>query len=183
METFWNTFFANQSGHAGHESQLLDQLGITFSLLVAGISCLVILLQDFRSRWVHILPLGLLGLSGFAFHLTLQTPGFWMQTAFNAGFILIILILAGVYLRMRGKVYLDHSLGRGDVVFFFMATPWFSGQQFLWFFVSGLLLVLLGVFCFSMVRGQNRNYPIPLAGGLAAWILCFFPLVYSTGPL
>lgn len=161
----------------------MDQLGIGFSLLVAGLSCLVICFQDFRSRWVHVFPLGMVGICGFAFQLVIQTPGFWLQTAFNAGFILTLLVIAGVYLRIRGKAYLDHSLGWGDVVFFFMATPWFSSQQFLWFFVSGLLLVLLGVLCFSIVSRHSKQYPIPLAGGLAAWMICFFTLVHSTGTI
>ena len=150
---------------------------------LAAVSCLIICFQDLRTRWVHILPLGILGGSGIGHHLLLRPENYWPQVGFNFVFISSILGIVGLYLLLRRKRFIDHSLGMGDVVFFYMAACWLGAEAFLWFFTTGILIVLLlvlGMGLLTAPSSKGSDYPIPLAGGMAAYLLLFYPLIRFT---
>lgn len=141
--------------------------------LGAGVvCCVVICIQDFRSRWVHIAPLVLLGISGTLLLWHHFPDTFFIHLGFNAAFVTTLIGLAYLYLRLRGMSLLK-SLGLGDVLFFYAATPWFTGIGYLYFFILGILLALIGVLLGQSMGKLTRDYPIPLAGWLAAWGVFF----------
>jgi|GEM_PF-6137436 len=154
-------------------TSLIGVNGWTWLSLATGLVCCVaICIQDFKSRWVHIVPLILLGLAGTGLQWLHFPNTFLPQLGFNLTFVTALVGLAYVYLRLRGLSLLK-SLGLGDVLFFYMAAPWFTGIGYLYFFIVGIVLALLIVLAGQATGKLSRNYPIPLAGWLAAWGVVF----------
>ncbi|HEX2899615.1 MAG TPA: hypothetical protein VHS96_07850, partial [Bacteroidia bacterium] len=104
-------------------------------------------------------------------------PLLLQDLAANLIFITTILGIAYIYMRIRHKTHttFQKQLGLGDILYFVAVAPWFSPIQFILFFISGILLTLIAIVIFLALRKIPKDWPIPLAGVLAAYWLLFLP--------
>lgn len=148
------------------------------ALVVGLASCLVICWQDIRQRWVHLLPLLLLGCTGFVFKVAQPFPIWTRELAANWIFLIMILGVAWVYMRIRhgNAPFFNYQIGWGDVVFLAAAATWLSPLGFVLYFVTGSLILLLTVLILVALGSVHRQWPIPLAGMLSLYLILYWPL-------
>ncbi len=144
-----------------------------FYLLLTA--CLLILLvQDFRSRTIHWIPLLLV----FVFLLILgfyeqDLPDLAASIGFNLGFVLLQIVVLKLWLRVSrgaGTRLIDGMLGLGDILFLCAITPAFEAFYFLTFFVLSLGLILLFYLLLKLLRIAHNPH-IPLAGFLSGFLV------------
>lgn len=150
------------------------------SCIVLGlVSCLWTLIEDVRSREIHIFPLLLFILSGIGFHYFKDEAGFWQTIGTNIlilGFIFFSILL--IY-RLKGeKKVLGHKVGWGDWVFLLGLGSWLETEVFIFFYAVSTILITLGFFILRYLRNLPATYPIPLAGLLAICFALFFPIYH-----
>lgn len=150
---------------------------------LGGAICMVLLVQDLRRREVHVLPLVALGVAGLAYGWLDLGPGMWRQLLVNAGFVLLVLGLMWVVMKVRrpGRRILDAQLGTGDVALFFTVVGWLDPLGYVMWFVTGLVLVVLGVLAWATLGRWRADAPIPLAGLLAGYLVVFWPVYQWLG--
>jgi hypothetical protein len=150
----------------------------SIAVILGAVACIVIFIQDIRGRWVHLLPLLLLLVSGLVFRLRLEGSAIWMDLAVNGGFIAAVLGMAWLFFKLRGKTgkFIDEQIGLGDVIMFLAVATWLDSLGFILFFVSGLLLVLALVLALQVLGRLKPQFTVPLAGLLAGYLLAFCPL-------
>ncbi|MEM6766788.1 MAG: hypothetical protein AAF655_17770 [Bacteroidota bacterium] len=145
------------------------------SLVVIGLlSCVWIAWEDLKSRYIHILPFLLLGISG-AIYLYLSFPKEWyIYLLLNLGGVGILMLLLGLIYRWKGeKNILDNKLGLGDIFMFGSLACWFMPKSF-WSFFSLNMCVWAGVYgLLQITQFLPKNYPIPLAGLLAIGFMVY----------
>ncbi|MEM7035863.1 MAG: hypothetical protein AAF570_02715 [Bacteroidota bacterium] len=142
-------------------------------------ACLLILVQDLRARWVHVVPLVLLLASGLVFRRLHDGAETWPGFGANVMFVVVILAVVALYFRLKdGGKFLDEKLGLGDVVMLFAVAAWLDPLGFVLYYVSGMLVILAGVSLFLAVKGVGKEYPVPLAGLLAGYLAVFGPVYY-----
>ncbi len=141
-------------------------------LLTGGIACLWIAIQDFHKREIHVLLLGILGLSGGITRYLEWKHFFWVSFLSNVALILLLLglVIAAYRLQGQGPV-MDQKLGWGDVVLLLSLAPWMEPLSFLLFYSLCCTGLSLGFVLLWRLGRIQRDYPIPLAGFLA---LAFF---------
>ncbi len=146
-------------------------------LAIGAILCVILLIQDLRGRWIHVYPVIALFLLGLVFRWIQSGPDMWMEVLATAIFISLILGLTWAVMKLRGKAgrFLDEKLGLGDVIMFYAVAGWFDPFGYALFFVSGILLVLIFIIALMITKRIQKDYPIPLAGLLAGYLLIFFP--------
>ena len=91
--------------------------------------------QDFRSREIHILPLGLMALSGILFR-SFKHQWFWIH-AFMINMMMLIAMIGIIYgfYRLKGeKKIMDVKMGWGDVIFLIILGIWFDPEWFILFY-------------------------------------------------
>lgn len=146
-------------------------------LVIGGIACGVLLFQDMRGRWIHVLPVSVLWLSGLGYAWLRVSADLYMDLAVIAGFLIGILGVAYLVMRVRRpqERMMETQLGWGDIVFFFAMMGWFDPIGYVLYFVSGLLFVLTGV-VIMLLRGRwAADRSIPLAGLLGGYAILFAP--------
>lgn len=141
--------------------------------ILAGITglacCLIIGMQDIRSRQISLWPVLLLLLVGFVFRIHLPLAILMTDFGLNVAFVALLIGILIVYFRLRGKKQvLDHLIGWGDILFLIAAGAWFSLEYYLLFYALSVLLALtLSLLYFAIKRIDAASYPIPLAAYLA----------------
>ncbi len=135
--------------------------------------------QDWRERGIHYL---LFPLILFISLILFWRSGFpWSIIGSNALFLSVVFIAMIGYVSLRnGKLtnVFKSDFGWGDVLFLFAITPLFAPQNFILFFISGM--ILSGIF--HLLIGQRvSDSRIPLAGYLANYIvlICSVNLVFG----
>lgn len=135
---------------------LLPILGLTFY-------------QDWKYRAVSILifPV-LLGLSYTIFYLL---SGQKIVLILNTFFLASVMLSLFVYVSLRRKkitnIFKD-DFGLGDVLFFAAIIPLFANQNYVLFFITGMLLSG----CIHLVLFRKKDNPkIPLAGYLSLYLM------------
>jgi hypothetical protein len=147
-------------------------------LSMAAIACIVLFFQDLRKRAIHIVPLILLGLGGFGYHLQNSGTNLWMEIFVNLGYVTLVLVVMTLILRLRsssGRI-LNKKIGLGDILFFYVVALAFDPLGYTLWFVTGLITVLLGVLAWMILGKWRSDAPIPLAGLLAGYLLVYFPV-------
>lgn len=102
--------------------------------------------------------------------------GFWMDLLYNLMFVFILLLTLYVYFSVRDKSFkvpLKERLGIGDVVFFIAVTPLFYLNDFMLFFITGMIISILQHLVLQMFI---KSKTIPLAGFLANYLLILLTL-------
>ena len=115
---------------------------VEMAILGTGmLGCVVIAVQDFKSRSVHVLAFALLFLPALAFQLLLPEMYLLKQVLVSLGFLALVLLLTWLYFRLRhGGKFVNEKLGLGDIVMLGIVPFWFSLQGFVIYFVSGIVL-------------------------------------------
>lgn len=97
---------------------------------------------------------------------------------FNAGFIVLQLLLLSVWMSIKNKRFVnivDSYLGLGDILFFFAIAAAFSPFQFVLFYVAGIFFTLLMAIVSRLKSTMNPQ--IPLAGAMSIFMI--FCLILS----
>ena len=142
----------------------------TCAWLSGGVCCLLIAVQDARSREISAWPLAGILLSGFLF----QSGTPWQETlrsfGLNVAFVGFLLGFLVCYFRLRGKTQvIDKLIGWGDILMLVAAGSWFSFEGFLLFYAFSVLLALLASLVYlHLYRIDRKTYAVPLASYLAA---------------
>lgn len=150
---------------------------------IGALACLLLLIQDLRGRWVHLLPLAVLFAAGLVFRGLWAGNAMWLEFAVNAGFVTVVVVLVGLVFRLKGGGgFINKKLGLGDVLMLYAVATWLDPPGFALFYVSSLLLILLGMLILMNRKSYNKEYPIPLAGLMAAYLLVYAPLYWYFAP-
>ena len=142
--------------------------GIIVSLL------LFLFYQDMRYRAIYwvCFPL-LLVLIIILQHTDINT--LLLQGGINTGFLLLQLFILSLYFSLKQRRLVNitrQHLGWGDVLFLMMIAFYFSPLNYLVFYISSLLMVLIVIL---LIRLRTSELKIPLAG-MQAFIFSAFLL-------
>lgn len=145
---------------------------------IGGLICLVIFIQDLKGRWIHLLTVLALFAVGLSFRLLGNDTDVLLDLLGTFSFVSVVLGLTWLVLRIRkGKAkFIDGQIGLGDILMFYAVGSWFDPFGYALFFVSGIVLVLIVVLALLAAKKLGDDFPIPLAGLLAAYLLIFAPI-------
>ncbi|MEZ4850675.1 MAG: hypothetical protein R3B93_19075 [Bacteroidia bacterium] len=148
---------------------------ITYICLLIGLGCSVyITFEDFRTRYISWYPLAGLFLSGVFFHWEYSLEYWTLSAGLNLGFILLMLAVLVIYLRLKGvKGIMDTYLGWGDIVMMIAVLPWFSFEQYIFWYVGSTIFALMVSLFIIKLRKKEKDYPIPFAGYMGMMFVCF----------
>ena len=143
-------------------------LGISGALLIAY--------QDIKDREIHLLAFLLFLGGAISMYFFNPLPDYWKSSLINLGFVFFMLLAVYLIFRLRGKqLRINKELGLGDILMLGILCFWFNAEQFIFFYALSLSLFSLLALLFIRLRKADKDYPIPLAGGLAIFFLLFFP--------
>lgn len=153
-------------------------LGLCFWLI--KLTLLFTFYQDWRYRAIHwfIIPvLSLLFLTQRYLVVGWELKDFGVQLLVNFGFLAVQFAFVWLYFLMVKKEsqIVDKWIGKGDLYFLVACCFAFPLDQFIIYYISGLVFSLLVYM--GLVR-WTENKSIPLAGLLAIWMMVF-PFVYT----
>lgn len=141
-------------------------------MVLLEVSVLLVLLaivaQDFNSRSVYLLLFPvllvlLILLKGFAHLLSSET---FTTVLINLGFLVLQLALLTVYFSVKRRSFVNITtelLGWGDILLLVCIAFYLSVLNFLFFYLSSLLLALIGWVLYTTLTGKKDQH-IPLAG-------------------
>jgi hypothetical protein len=79
-----------------------------------------------------------------------------------------------IYLRLKGiKGIMDTYLGWGDIVMMIAVLPWFSFEQYIFWYVGSTIFALMVSLFIIKLRKKEKDYPIPFAGYMGMMFVCF----------
>lgn len=126
--------------------------------------------QDFKERMVHWFLFPLLGIA-----LTLifykQTEHSFFLISLVTNVILITLIIGILYVYSRiivKKRFINHSVGLGDILFFYALSVGFPPMTFIILFVCSLIFSLL---TFLFLKKGMKLKTVPLAGLMSLFLI------------
>ncbi len=133
-----------------------------------------ITIQDFKERQVYwfLFPLASILLGLVHFLNTAEPLAFLNYIALNVLF--VTLILGVLYLTTRiifKKRFLNHSLGLGDILFFYAFAIGFPTITFVILFTNAILFALLLFFVF---KKKLHLQTVPLAGLMSSFLIFIF---------
>ncbi len=147
----------------------------TIAWLLMAAASITITYQDFKARsislWTVVLVLATslsLSASNIGFVATLQNWG--LNAAFLVFQLLLVMLIFG--LARKQWNFFDTLMGWGDVLYLLSIAALFSTVNFLLFYVSALLVSLVGFLIYREVS-KNKDTNVPLAGLLALCSLVF----------
>lgn len=143
--------------------------------IVLCLFLVVIIVQDFTRRAIHVLVL--LGIFVCSLFILYVSNHQWTDFMFSVLFLLLVLALLWLYVSIKNKKTTNpfkKDIGLGDILFFFAVTPLFGFEEYLLFFVSGMLITIL----YHLIAKIKL---IPLAGILGAYLLVLKILSFWIG--
>lgn len=144
--------------------------------MVLKIICLTILaaifVQDIRSKavWVWLFPALALTCSLMNYDQTRAFSETMQNMMFNTCFLLLQLLLVTAYFSVKNRqwIWITHELiGWGDVLFLASIAAYLSLVNYILFYLTSLVLILLG-YGIRQLYLKKPNRQIPLAGLQAA---------------
>lgn len=152
--------------------------GIEYAALIGGgLLAVVICWMDFQNRTVRLLPVLMLMAVGWCYRGWTFGAEMWLDFAINLGVVAGIAVVVAGLLRMLGLGRLvNRQIGIGDLLLMIAGGAWLNPLGFAFFLSVGLLLVLTGVLIGMLIGKYRADAPLPLAGGLAAFLLVYWPL-------
>lgn len=144
-------------------------------LAILSITSFIILVQDFKDRFVSlwvIIVFGLLAISSVIYFRDAVTLGYNLISTFlYFGFIWLILKLY-LYLKFsKNKKILNEQIGSADIFIFFFIGITFNTIGLIYFFSLAFVFSLIFFFLYTLIKKSNNEETIPLAG-----LLVFFYL-------
>ncbi len=152
------------------------------ALAFAGIILFAIAYQDLKTRSVSWYLFPLLALSGGALTFSeLRSPGLLLYyIAINCGFLVLQYLLLKLWLFLRNgrnTTVIDHSIGKGDLLFLLATCCFFSPVNFILFYMLSLLFsLLLYIFIRRWHFFSGDFKTVPLAGLQAGFLILVLPL-------
>jgi hypothetical protein len=151
-------------------------------LLLTVVTLSFIAYQDFHSRavtWFFFPLLGLCGV-GLAYIELRSIPLLGRYIAINCGFLLLQLVILRLWFYFRKKertAFIDHAIGKGDILFLLAAGCFFSPVNFFLFYLLSLVFSLIAYLTLRLWPAIAPKSPtVPLAGLQAACLLLCLPL-------
>jgi len=93
----------------------------------------------------------------------------WMYYSFNIFIVSVVVIVLWVFAKfILNKPFINHSLGMGDIVFFYAISLGFTSQDFILYFVLSILFTLVLTLALKMLN-RSENHTIPLAGYMSVF--------------
>lgn len=141
----------------------------------------VIIIQDFRQRKISWIPLPLLFIAFTT--KAILSEGFTEAILLflkNFGFIFIQFLALVTFYFLKERKFtniVNRQIGLGDVLFFIVICSAFSLLNFLFFYLSGLLLTIIG-YLFYRIFSKKAGAEVPLAGCLSFILMLFIFLQY-----
>ncbi|MCC8427241.1 hypothetical protein [Mucilaginibacter sp. UR6-11] len=138
---------------------------------------LLIFLQDILSRSVYWILFPILTALFIAIRLLLHQFGFdtWQAILINVAFLALQLLLVSAWFSFKhGKQIniMTDLLGWGDVLFLLATTFYLSVLNFLFFYITSLIAVIVLWFLWKGI-GRKKNKHIPMAGFQAVFFMAF----------
>ena len=129
----------------------------------------LVFFQDLRYRAIHIsLPILICILGGYVFFFAIMHVA---VLAYNIMF--LFLTFGGLFIYMsiknRKATNLLSTVGLGDFLFFASITPFFSTQNFILFFIAGMLFTIIVHTLLTLL--PNYVELVPLAGLMAVFMI------------
>jgi len=94
----------------------------------------------------------------------------------NFSFLVIQFCVISIYFSIKQNRVIkiaDHYIGWGDILLWVALCPLFSTINFILFYISSSIIVLIGWGLFR-IASKNKNHFIPLAGGVSLlMIVCY----------
>lgn len=152
---------------------LLCHIALSITLLIA-------FYQDWKYRAITWLLFPILGI--ITVLLFSQTGLSYNTIVANIVFLTTLMGCLFVYMSLKEKKAINifkAGFGLGDVLFLLAVTPLFGSENYILFFISGM--IFSGIFHLILTKG-NRKAKIPLAGYLAVYLLILkgINLIFST---
>ena len=123
--------------------------------------------QDFKYRLVSVwllLALGILG--AYRFYYSLLS---WMELLLNIGYVTVFVILTTLVIKVRGK-QIKEMLGAGDIVFWYLLTPFYFLEELAILMVMILSLSLMAHLVLTKMNLVKTSY-IPLIGYMGVFVI------------
>lgn len=138
-----------------------------------------LIIQDLRSRSVSVILLIVFTTACIALGFEQRFVARYLL--FNLSFLFILLSALCLYSLLRWKKashFLDHGLGKGDLLFFLPLIFLFSAQEMVFFFCGSLMLSLVVFILWSLITRKNiLKVEFPLISGMG--ICLVFVLVWK----
>ena len=140
-------------------------------MLLSNLSYIVF--QDLKERTVYWFLFPILGLLlATLFYVKAQPAVFYTYVLSNILIVTFILLVLFLYTRIvRGKKFLNHSFGMGDVLFFYAFALGFPIVTFIILLAFSILFSLL---CFYMFKNKMKYDTVPLAGLQSGFLILVF---------
>ncbi|ALM09325.1 hypothetical protein SB49_14015 [Sediminicola sp. YIK13] len=140
-------------------------------------SCALICYQDFKERTVFWFLFPILGISiGIMHYLYVETPLFIIYITINFLLTSLILLLLYLYTKLiRKVVFLNHSFGLGDLLFFYAIGFGFPTITFVVIFSTSVLFSLL---VYLGIKKSLKQNTVPLAGLMGLFLICVFAISF-----
>ncbi|MET1260640.1 hypothetical protein ABV409_14935 [Flagellimonas sp. DF-77] len=144
---------------------------------ILGFGCIAY--QDLRERLVYWILFPLVGLfMALAYLERSMTISFIWNVVGNWILISLVLLLLWAYTKMRQRApFLNHSIGLGDILFFYAMAFGFPMVTFLVLF-TGSLLFSLAIHLIANRKGTAAT--VPLAGYMSLFLIITFLISYSS---
>lgn len=144
-----------------------------------------IVFQDFKERKVYwfLFPMAMLLFGSLHFLHSTRPKVFFYYSLINSLLITSVIAILFVYTHfISKKAFLNHSLGLGDILFFYAFGLGFPSTTFIVLFVGTIIFSLL---VFLLFKRRLKLDTVPLAGlmGLFLVFVILFSLVSKSPPL
>ena len=144
--------------------------------IAASLTLLWVSYQDFKTRMVYwfLFPILAFFLGILHYNNTIDIQIFLYQICMNSILVSLVLLLLYVVVKLiLKKTFLNHSLGLGDIFFFYAFACGFPTVTFLILFANSILFSLL---FYLILKKRLQLETIPLAGIMSIFILSIFIL-------
>lgn len=131
---------------------------------------LILIIEDFRYRKVHLILIILLLITNSYYWVWLNEQNTWYT---NLAFLSILIVLLFVYIKIRfkGKISFKEAIGYGDIIFLIAMTPVFNLYNFFIFFNLSILLALITFFILNRVNKDFKKIPFISFMGISNLLL------------
>ena len=141
-------------------------------------SALIISLEDFRRRSIHLIVLLIFLMSGWSFQALRQSIWIPVHIYTNTAIMLVVWLSIKLFYRWKGRGrIMDHALGWGDVVMLLALGCWMDTHVFLAYYAASSFLFSLIFLLLIALKRIPHDYPIPLAGLFGLTFVISFPLI------
>jgi hypothetical protein len=125
--------------------------------------------QDWKTRSIHVVVLISLAVTTSVLFYQMNID--WKMVGLNLAFITVVMGGLFLYISFKEGRFLNifkAHFGIGDVVFFIAVSPLFSNENFILFFISGMILSGCTHLIISKTKEEST---IPLAGYLSIYLI------------